>query len=137
MSQKLRFALRDALTKDKFQAWLQLKPSEYRVGYAGTPKGCPIAHYLAFQTGRMGLQVTQSCLWDVRDTYLHRDDPEWPMPPWASDFITAVDQLHPQSAITAKTALALLLPTSKKCHNQNQSNLHAFMEQREWNGKQV
>lgn len=108
MSRTLRKALREALTVDKFQAWLRSKRLDYQVGQARNTGCCPIANYLVAQTGRRELQVTQSCVWDACNTYLHRDDLDWPMPVWTSDFITAVDQFEPDEVITPGTALALL-----------------------------
>ncbi len=107
MSRKLRSSLQNALTIDKFQTWLSSRRLDYQVGRPRNPKCCPIANYLASQTKRAGLEVTQSCVWDAHDTYLHRDDPEWPMPLWVSDFITAVDQLQPEATISAEAALAI------------------------------
>jgi hypothetical protein len=84
---------------DHYRAWLEGQPPSAVVGYARDPLGDPLARFLSItyqRTVAVGYNAARIA------------DRVAPLPDWARAYQRLIDARPPQTAISAREALALL-----------------------------
>jgi hypothetical protein len=91
------------LDKAKFRAWLEAKPPMAVVGEHRTCCACPLAQFYVQASGGFEVSIFDS----DGEYFIDRGYSKRPLPVWASNFVTDVDDT-PDLEITAGRALEIL-----------------------------
>lgn len=98
------------IDRDKFTAWLQAKDPTEIVGYPRLPCECPLANFLnatlcdpnGGESINVGFSIYRICNEGTTTCKFKHT------PPWARQFINAVDHYPQKIAIDASAALSML-----------------------------
>jgi hypothetical protein len=86
------------LNRQDFENWLRGESGV--VGKSCTPGNCPLAMFLREKRGAVGVRVTHDCFF--------ADVVAGDLPSWAQDFVTELDAMYREEAVTANQALDVL-----------------------------